>query len=62
MIVRDFGKGVFNGLIKIANKEINTDSKIINNNFLLDHLSEVDTKPQLEIYNDDVKCSYGATI
>ncbi len=33
-----------------------------NNNLLLGRLSEVDTKPQLEIYADDVKCSHGATI
>ncbi len=33
-----------------------------NNNLLLSHLAEVDTKPQLEIYADDVKCSHGATV
>jgi Fe-S cluster assembly protein SufD len=33
-----------------------------NNNLLLGRLAEVDTKPQLEIYADDVKCSHGATI
>jgi len=33
-----------------------------NNNLLLGRLSEVDTKPQLEIYADDVKCSHGATV
>lgn len=33
-----------------------------NNNLLLGKLAEVDTKPQLEIYADDVKCSHGATV
>ena len=33
-----------------------------NNNLLLGRLAEVDTKPQLEIYADDVKCSHGATV
>ena len=33
-----------------------------NNNLLLGRLAEVDTKPQLEIYADDVKCGHGATI
>ncbi|CUX96002.1 FeS cluster assembly protein SufD [Candidatus Mikella endobia] len=61
-IVRDFGKGVFNGLIKVANKAIKTDGKMINNNLLLNPLAEVNTKPQLEIYTDDVKCNHGATI
>lgn len=33
-----------------------------NNNLLMGKLAEVDTKPQLEIYADDVKCSHGATV
>lgn len=33
-----------------------------NHNLLLGKVAEVDTKPQLEIYADDVKCSHGATV
>lgn len=62
VISRDRGKGVFTGLIKVAKHAFKTDSKMMNNNLLLDPLAEVNTKPQLEIYADDVKCSHGATI
>ncbi len=62
IIARDRGKGVFNGLIKVAKYAVKTDGRMTNNNLLLDRLSEVDTKPQLEIYADDVKCSHGATV
>lgn len=62
VIARDRGKAVFNGLIKVAQHAIKTDGQMTNNNLLLGRLSEVDTKPQLEIYADDVKCSHGATV
>ena len=39
-----------------------TDSEQQNQNLLLSRDAEVDTKPQLEIYADDVKCSHGATV
>ena len=61
-IVSDKGRAVFNGLINVAQHAIKTDGQMTNNNLLLGRLSEVDTKPQLEIYADDVKCSHGATI
>ncbi|WBM68999.1 Fe-S cluster assembly protein SufD [Buttiauxella sp. WJP83] len=61
-IVRDKGRAVFNGMIKVAQYAIKTDGQMTNNNLLLGRLAEVDTKPQLEIYADDVKCSHGATI
>lgn len=61
-IVNDKGRAVFNGLINVAQHAIKTDGQMTNNNLLLGKLSEVDTKPQLEIYADDVKCSHGATI
>ncbi|TDN48249.1 Fe-S cluster assembly protein SufD [Buttiauxella sp. JUb87] len=61
-IVRDKGRAVFNGMIKVAQHAIKTDGQMTNNNLLLGRLAEVDTKPQLEIYADDVKCSHGATI
>ncbi|SNC58804.1 Fe-S cluster assembly protein SufD [Sodalis endosymbiont of Henestaris halophilus] len=62
IIALDRSKGVFNGLIKVAKHALKTDGKMMNHNLLLDLLAEVDTKPQLEIYADDVKCSHGATV
>ena len=61
-IVRDKGRAVFNGMIKVAQHALKTDGQMTNNNLLLGRLAEVDTKPQLEIYADDVKCSHGATV
>lgn len=61
-IVRERGKAVFNGMIKVAQHALKTDGQMTNNNLLLSKLAEVDTKPQLEIYADDVKCSHGATV
>ncbi|WP_343554353.1 Fe-S cluster assembly protein SufD [Pantoea sp.] len=62
VIARDKGRAVFNGMIKVAQHALKTDGQMTNNNLLLGRLAEVDTKPQLEIYADDVKCSHGATI
>ncbi|MEO3988493.1 Fe-S cluster assembly protein SufD [Pseudocitrobacter cyperus] len=61
-IVNDKGRAVFNGLINVAKHAIKTDGQMTNNNLLLGRLAEADTKPQLEIYADDVKCSHGATV
>ncbi|QIR27671.1 Fe-S cluster assembly protein SufD [Kluyvera genomosp. 3] len=61
-IVNDKGRAVFNGVITVAPHAIKTDGQMTNNNLLLGRLAEVDTKPQLEIYADDVKCSHGATV
>lgn len=61
-IVHDQGKAVFNGTLKVAPHAVKTDGKMTNNNLLLSKQAEVDTKPQLEIYADDVKCSHGATV
>ncbi|MEI2264769.1 Fe-S cluster assembly protein SufD [Erwinia sp. CGal63] len=61
-IVRDKARAVFNGKIEVAKHALKTDGQMTNNNLLLGRLAEVDTKPQLEIYADDVKCSHGATI
>ncbi|CNK73372.1 Fe-S cluster assembly protein SufD [Yersinia alsatica] len=61
-IVRERGKAIFNGMIKVAQHALKTDGQMTNNNLLLSKLAEVDTKPQLEIYADDVKCSHGATV
>ncbi|MFZ4832951.1 Fe-S cluster assembly protein SufD [Rouxiella sp. Mn2063] len=62
VIVNDRAKAVFNGMIKVAKHALKTDGQMTNNNLLLSKQAEVDTKPQLEIYADDVKCSHGATV
>jgi Fe-S cluster assembly protein SufD len=54
--------GVFNGKIYVHPLAHETDAKQINKNLLLSRDASVDSKPQLEIYNNDVKCSHGSTI
>lgn len=55
-------RAVFHGRIKVEQNAQKTDATQANNNLLLSSNSEVDTKPQLEIYADDVKCAHGATV
>jgi Fe-S cluster assembly protein SufD len=55
-------RGVFSGKIYVHKLAQKTDAKQINRNLLLSEDALVDTKPQLEIYNDDVKCTHGSTI
>jgi Fe-S cluster assembly protein SufD len=55
-------KGVFHGRIHVRPGAQKTDAKQTNKNLLLSDDATVDTKPQLEIYADDVKCTHGATI
>ena len=55
-------RGVFQGRVIVAEGAQHTDSEMNNRNLLLSADAEVDTKPQLEIYNDDVKCSHGVTV
>ena len=54
--------GVFNGKIIVRKDAQKTDSKQSNKNLLLSDGAVINTKPQLEIYADDVKCTHGATI
>jgi Fe-S cluster assembly protein SufD len=54
--------GVFNGKIIVRADAQKTDSKQSNKNLLLSENAVINTKPQLEIYADDVKCTHGATI
>ena len=61
-ILRDNGHGVFNGKIFVRKDAQKTDSKQSNTNLLLSDAAAIDTKPQLEIFADDVKCTHGATI
>jgi len=55
-------KGVFHGRILVRQIAQKTDAKQTNKNLLLSENATVDTKPQLEIYADDVKCTHGATV
>lgn len=61
-IVYGKGRAVFDGRILVEKNAQKTDARLSNKNLLLSHDAEVDTKPQLEIYADDVKCSHGATV
>ncbi|WP_265498210.1 Fe-S cluster assembly protein SufD [Providencia rustigianii] len=62
VIGMDSSKTVFNGMIKVAPNALKTDGQMTNNTLLLGEKTEIDTKPQLEIYADDVKCGHGATV
>ena len=61
-ILDGHSKGVFHGRILVRPDAQKTDAKQTNKNLLLSENATVDTKPQLEIYADDVKCTHGATI
>ena len=54
--------GVFNGKVYVHPKAQKTDGKQTNNTLLLSERAKIDTKPQLEIFADDVKCTHGATV
>ncbi len=55
-------RAVFNGRVVVHKGAVKTDSAQGNANLLLSGKAEIDTKPELEIYNDDVKCAHGATV
>ena len=55
-------RGVFQGKIEVARVAQKTDGYQMNQALLLSPAAEIDCKPQLEIYADDVKCSHGATV
>ena len=61
-IIDNKARAVFNGSVIVHEGAVKTDAKQSNANLLLSDDAEIDTKPQLEIYNDDVKCAHGATI
>ena len=56
------GRAVFNGKILVREGAIHTDARQLNKNLLLSNGATVNTKPQLEILADDVKCAHGATV
>lgn len=56
------GRAVFDGRIRVEPDAQRTDARLSNDNLLLSRQAEVDTKPQLEIFADDVQCSHGTTV
>ena len=61
-VLSDRSRGVFQGRIEVARVAQKTDGYQMNQALLLSPQAEIDCKPQLEIYADDVKCSHGATV
>lgn len=61
-IMNDRAKAVFNGRIHIWQNAQKSDAQLNNKNLLLTNTAEIYTKPELEIYADDVKCAHGATV
>ena len=61
-ILGDKARGVFNGKIYVRQDAQKTDAKQTNKTLLLSEEATINTKPQLEIYADDVKCTHGATV
>ena len=61
-VLDDRARGVFQGRVIVAEDAQKTDSQMNNRNLLLSSDAEADTKPQLEIYADDVKCGHGVTV
>ena len=61
-IIANQAKAVFNGRIHIHPDAQKTLAELNNRNLLLSNKAEINTKPELEIYADDVRCAHGATI
>lgn len=61
-VILNGGKGVFNGKIHVYRPAQKTNAFQQNNNLLFGENAQINTKPQLEIFADDVKCSHGSTI
>ncbi|AIS57464.1 Fe-S cluster assembly protein SufD [Vibrio coralliilyticus] len=60
-IARDSSNGVFDGMIYVDPCALKTDGQMDSHNLILSERAQINCKPQLEIYADDVKCSHGAT-
>jgi Fe-S cluster assembly protein SufD len=61
-IIGERGRGVFNGKVVVRPGAQRIDARQSNDNLLLGVNAEIDTKPELEIYANDVKCSHGSTV
>jgi len=61
-VLSGHSRGVFNGKVYVHGEARGTDARQTNKNLLLSNDASIDTKPQLEIYNNDVKCTHGSSI
>ncbi|MGF1759383.1 Fe-S cluster assembly protein SufD [Photobacterium sagamiensis] len=61
-VVQGKSRAVFHGDIVVHQDAQHSDAQLVNKNLLLSQEAEVDTKPELQIYADDVKCSHGAAV
>ncbi|MDF1677802.1 MAG: Fe-S cluster assembly protein SufD [Legionellaceae bacterium] len=61
-ILNDRARAVFNGKVLVSEGAFKTEAKQYNKNVLLSSDAEVDTKPELQIFADDVTCAHGATV
>ena len=61
-ILADKSRAVFNGKVLIRHGALKANSEQLNNNLLLSREAEADSKPQLEVYADDVKAGHGSTV
>ena len=61
-VIGNKGCAVFNGKALVHEGAFDTNANQYNHNLLLSENAEINTKPELEIYTDDVKCSHGTTV
>ena len=61
-VINDKGLGIFNGKVVVSESISQVSATQHNNNLLLSDLASANTKPELQIYSDDVRCAHGATI
>jgi Fe-S cluster assembly protein SufD len=61
-VIADQARAVFNGRIHIHPQAQKTSAELSNKNLLTSAQAEISTKPELEIYADDVQCAHGATV
>jgi Fe-S cluster assembly protein SufD len=61
-ILDESARGIFDGRIIVRPDAVKTSSRQVNHNLLLSETAIIDSKPTLEIHNDDVKCNHGSTI
>lgn len=61
-ILHGSGHGIFNGKVYVQQAAQQTNANQLNQNLMLSRDSRIDTKPQLEIFADDVRCTHGATV
>ncbi len=61
-VLDDSSRGIFTGKVLVAQDAQKVNSEQLNKNLLLTKKAHVDTRPQLEVYADDVKCAHGATV